>query len=142
ESLHLFDLKNYPVHLKINTGMNRLGFTEKDFPTLISFLKTHNEIKVASVFSHLATSDMPEMEKHTQQQLEKFRKWSDFLANELDEPFIRHILNTSGIYNYSAHQYDMVRLGIGLYGVANSKKENEQLLNEIGRASCRVSGVS
>lgn len=129
ESLHLFDLKNYPVHLKINTGMNRLGFTEKDFPTLISFLKTHNEIKVASVFSHLATSDMPEMEKHTQQQLEKFRKWSDFLANELDEPFIRHILNTSGIYNYSAHQYDMVRLGIGLYGVANSEKENEQLLN-------------
>ncbi len=129
ESLHLFDLKNYPVHLKLNTGMNRLGFTERDFPTLLSFLKEHNEIKIASVFSHLATSDMPEMEEHTQQQLQKFRNWSDFLANELDYPFIRHILNTSGIYNYPTHQYDMVRLGIGLYGVANSEKENGQLLN-------------
>src|SRR5690554_7097316 len=86
--------------------MNRLGFTERDFPTLLSFLKEHNEIKIASVFSHLATSDMPEMEEHTQQQLQKFRNWSDFLANELNYPFIRHILNTSGIYNYPAHQYD------------------------------------
>src|SRR5690554_7140923 len=72
---------------------------------------------------------MPEMEEHTQQQLQKFRNWSDFLANELNYPFIRHILNTSGIYNYPTHQYDMVRLGIGLYGVANSEKENGQLLN-------------
>lgn len=129
ECLHLSDLKNYPIHLKLNTGMNRLGFVEKDFDDLIDFLHQHNEVKVASIFSHLATSDMPEMKEFTEKQLLQFDHWSKKIIASLGYQPILHILNTSGIYNYSEYQYDMVRLGIGLYGVANSDEESKKLLN-------------
>lgn len=129
ELLQMFDENHYPVHLKLNTGMNRLGFKEENFEELTTFLRNQNEIKVVSVFSHLATSDMPEMEKHTLHQLQKFDNWSQKLSYAFGYKPIRHILNTSGIFNYPEYQYDMVRLGIGLYGVGNSEAEQKQLLN-------------
>lgn len=129
EVLQMFDENQYPVHLKLNTGMNRLGFKEEDFEELTTFLRSQNEVKVVSVFSHLATSDMPEMKKYTLNQLQKFDNWSQKLSDAFGYKPIRHILNTSGIFNYPEYQYDMVRLGIGLYGVGNSEAEQNQLLN-------------
>lgn len=129
ELLQMFDENQYPVHLKLNTGMNRLGFKEENFEELTTFLRNQNEVKVVSVFSHLATSDMPEMEKYTLNQLQKFDNWSQKLSDAFGYKPIRHILNTSGIFNYPEYQYDMVRLGIGLYGVGNSEAEQNQLLN-------------
>lgn len=123
------DQKRYPIHIKLNTGMNRLGFTPKEFDEMIDYLMQHDEVKVQSIFSHLATSDMPEMEEFTQLQLKKYEDWSQSLVDRLGYKPIRHVLNTSGIFHYSSHQHDMVRLGIGLYGVGNSKEEQDQLLN-------------
>lgn len=123
------NLYNYPIHLKLNTGMNRLGFVEKDFDALINLLKQTNLVQVASIFSHLATSDMPEEKKFTLQQIQKFKKWSAYLKEELRIQPLLHILNTSGIYNFSEYQMDMVRVGIGLYGVGNDLDEDTQLQN-------------
>ena len=123
------NLYNYPIHLKLNTGMNRLGFVEKDFDGLIQLLKQTNLVQVASIFSHLATSDMPEEKKFTLQQIQKFKKWSAYLKEELRIQPLLHILNTSGIYNFSEYQMDMVRVGIGLYGVGNDLDEDTQLQN-------------
>ena len=123
------NLYNYPIHLKLNTGMNRLGFVEKDFDALINLLKQTNLVQVASIFSHLATSDMPEEKKFTLQQIQKFKKWSAYLKEELRIQPLLHILNTSGIYNFGEYQMDMVRVGIGLYGVGNDLDEDKQLQN-------------
>lgn len=123
------NLYNYPIHLKFNTGMNRLGFIEKDFEALINLLKQTNLVEVASMFSHLATSDLPEERDFTLQQIQTFQKWSAYIKSQLNINPILHILNTSGIYNFGEHQMDMVRVGIGLYGVGNDVDEDAQLQN-------------
>ncbi|MEG1267016.1 MAG: bifunctional UDP-N-acetylmuramoyl-tripeptide:D-alanyl-D-alanine ligase/alanine racemase, partial [Myroides sp.] len=123
------NLYNYPIHLKLNTGMNRLGFVEKDFDGLINLLKQTNLVEVASIFSHLATSDMPEERDFTLQQIQLFQKWATDIKNQLNINPILHILNTSGIYNFGEYQMDMVRVGIGLYGVGNDTNEDAQLQN-------------
>jgi len=123
------NLYQYPIHLKLNTGMNRLGFVSTDFDDLNSILQSTNLLEVKSIFSHLATSDMPEEIKFTREQLNKFQRWSSDLIQKLQINPIRHILNTSGIYNFTDHQYEMVRVGIGLYGVGNDVCEDEQLQN-------------
>lgn len=123
------NLYQYPIHLKLNTGMNRLGFVSTDFDDLISILHGTNLLEVKSIFSHLATSDMPEEIEFTREQLTKFKSWSSDLIQKLQINPIRHILNTSGIYNFADHQYEMVRVGIGLYGVGNDVYEDEQLQN-------------
>lgn len=123
------NLYNYPIHLKLNTGMNRLGFVEKDFDGLINLLKQTNLVEVASIFSHLATSDMPEERDFTLQQIQLFQKWSTDIKNQLNINPTLHILNTSGIYNFGEYQMDMVRVGIGLYGVGNDTNEDSQLQN-------------
>ncbi|HLV46193.1 MAG TPA: bifunctional UDP-N-acetylmuramoyl-tripeptide:D-alanyl-D-alanine ligase/alanine racemase [Flavobacterium sp.] len=119
----------YPVHIKLNTGMNRLGFKHNDLPELIAYLKNTQYIAVQSIFSHLAASDDISQTAFTLQQIAHFDDWSKQLMTKLDIRPIRHILNTSGIYNFSAHQFDMVRLGIGLYGVGNHPEENQKLKN-------------
>lgn len=123
------NLYNYPIHLKLNTGMNRLGFVEKDFNALINVLKQTNLVEVASLFSHLATSDMPEERDFTLQQIQLFQKWATDIKNQLNINPTLHILNTSGIYNFGEYQMDMVRVGIGLYGVGNDTNEDAQLQN-------------
>lgn len=123
------NLYEYPVHLKLNTGMNRLGFSQKDFPELISLLEHNKTIHIASIFSHLSTSDMPEEKAFTLNQIHMFQKWAAYLKDHLRINPILHILNTSGIYNFSDYQMDMVRLGIGLYGAGNDETEDAQLQN-------------
>lgn len=123
------NLYNYPIHLKLNTGMNRLGFVEKEFDELVHLLKQTNLVYVASIFSHLATSDMPNEKEFTLKQIERFQQWATYLKSQLNINPLLHILNTSGIYNFGEYQMDMVRVGIGLYGVGNDVLEDAQLQN-------------
>lgn len=123
------NLSNYPIHIKLDTGMHRLGFEANQLDELIELLKNNNLVSVKSIFSHLSSSDVPEYRDFTLGQIAKFDQWSQKLIDELQITPIRHILNTSGIYNFSESQYDMVRLGIGLYGVGNDEKEMKSLEN-------------
>jgi alanine racemase len=118
------NLSNYPIHIKLDTGMHRLGFEENQLDELIDLLRNNNLVSVKSIFSHLSSSDMPEYRDFTLGQIAKFDSWSAQLMEVLGISPLRHILNTSGIYNYPDAQYDMVRLGIGLYGVGNDETES------------------
>ena len=122
-------LKNFPVHIKIDTGMHRLGFETNDIATLISILKEQKNIEVKSILSHMATSDDLGQYSFGMRQINLFEQLSGTIMSELNIKPIRHILNTSGITFYGDHQYDMVRLGIGLYGVSNDEKEQKDLEN-------------
>jgi alanine racemase len=122
-------LQHYPIHLKINTGMNRLGFDTEVLPELIAILKNNKRVTIKSIMSHLASSDVPEHRDFTLQQIADFERDSFTLMNELNINPIRHICNTSGISNYPQAQFDMVRLGIGLYGVSNEAYEQVKLEN-------------
>ena len=123
------NLEKYPVHIKLDTGMHRLGFQENDLEELIATLKNTPSIKVKSILSHMATSDDLEHHEFAKSQIDLFEKLSSKMVNELSINPIRHILNTSGISNYPEAQYDMVRLGIGLYGVSNDASEIKYLEN-------------
>jgi len=109
------------IHLKIDTGMHRLGFEEEDLKKLISVINT-SKLKVASIFSHLASADNTLDEKFNRQQIEDFKTFSNVIEKGINQKTIKHILNSAGIINYNQAQLDMVRLGLGLYGVdpANS----------------------
>ncbi|WP_445456631.1 bifunctional UDP-N-acetylmuramoyl-tripeptide:D-alanyl-D-alanine ligase/alanine racemase [Flavobacterium sp. HNIBRBA15423] len=124
------NINSYPIHIKLDTGMHRLGFEENEIETLISLLKNNNFVHVKSVFSHLSASDDSNFKDFTQKQFDRFNRYSEKLISELGIKPIRHILNTSGIFNYGKEmQLEMVRLGIGLYGVGNSEIENNNLQN-------------
>lgn len=122
-------ISNYPVHIKINTGMNRLGFDDEIIPELIAMLQKNNSVQVKSILSHLAASDDLAHDIFTKKQISDFDAISNKMATELKISPIRHISNTSGISNYPQAQFDMVRLGIGLYGVSNDENETKELEN-------------
>lgn len=122
-------LKRYPIHIKLDTGMHRLGFEEEQLPDLVSILKENNLVSVKSILSHMATSDDLEHHEFALFQIDLFEKMSSFLMTALKVKPIRHILNTSGISNFPKAQYDMVRLGIGLYGISNDQEEQINLQN-------------
>jgi alanine racemase len=116
--------EKYPVHIKIDTGMHRLGFEEPDLPALLKVLAETNKVQVASVFSHLVGSEEGGHDQFTRHQIERFTAMADQLAESLPYSFIRHISNTSGISRHPEAQLDMVRLGIGLYGFDAGLKNN------------------
>lgn len=120
--------KNKPVkiHLKLDTGMHRLGFSEADIPTLIERIADNPMLRVQSVFSHLAASDKAEHDPFTEKQIAAFEKMSQSITNACSNRVLRHIVNSSGISRFKNAHYDMVRLGIGLYGVA-APAESKQL---------------
>jgi alanine racemase len=109
---------HYPIHIKLNTGMNRLGFETADIPVLIEKLGRQQGVTVKSVFSHLAGSDMPALDGFTQTQIGRFREEASRLEQALKYPVLKHILNSAGIERFPEAQMDMVRLGIGLYGIS------------------------
>lgn len=113
-----FGIKNYPVHIKFDTGMHRVGFIDNEIDALVALLKSTDTVKVASAFSHLATADCLDEDAYTESQFDAFDRMTAALSAGIDHPFKRHILNTAGIMRYPERQYDMVRLGIGLYGVS------------------------
>ena len=122
-------LKHFPIHIKLDTGMHRLGFEANTIDDLIATLKGNQTVQVRSVLSHMATSDDLGHKDFALSQIALFEKLSSKLMDELQIKPIRHILNTSGISNYPDSQFDMVRLGIGLYGVSNDAEEQKQLEN-------------
>lgn len=107
------------VHLKLETGMNRLGFQESMIGPLIDFMKGHPSLRTGSVFSHLAASGDPSSDDFTRSQISRFNEMSRRILDAFDDPIRRHILNTGGIERFPEGQFDMVRLGIGLYGISN-----------------------
>lgn len=119
--------KGYPMHLKLNTGLNRLGFDEKTILFAGNYINTSSAIKVEGIFSHLAASEDPSEKEFTQRQIEKFKSLSQTLIDRLGYCPTRHLCNTSGILNYPEAHFDMVRCGIGLHGYGNSPTVDAQL---------------
>ncbi|HET9431380.1 MAG TPA: bifunctional UDP-N-acetylmuramoyl-tripeptide:D-alanyl-D-alanine ligase/alanine racemase, partial [Chitinophagaceae bacterium] len=113
-------LKQYPVHIEIETGMNRLGFEIIDMEKLGDMLTATASFRVVSIFSHLAASEDPKQDAFTLEQYEKFQEAFDILRKKLGYPVLRHIANSAAIIRHPGLQMDMVRLGIGMYGVDNS----------------------
>ena len=113
-------VKNYPVHIKLDTGMHRLGFGENEIEALIPMLQDNQHLQVASIFSHLAASDDPAKDDFTMLQAERFDEMSTKLMRVLPNSPLRHLCNSAAIARHHNLHYDMVRLGLGLYGVDGS----------------------
>jgi alanine racemase len=122
------NLEDYPIHLKFNTGLNRLGFAENQIDSILETLKK-TPLKIQSIFSHLAASEDLGEKEFTQNQIYKFNSIVKKILDTIDYTPILHLSNTSGIINYPEAQFDMVRLGIGMYGFGNDKEETSNLKN-------------
>ena len=109
-------VKGFPIHIKLDTGMHRLGFLESDIEQLINELKSQDVVIPRSIFSHLAAADCPDMDDYTMQQFDMFDRCSSRMKEAFPD-MLRHILNSTGITRFPQYQYDMVRLGICLYGI-------------------------
>lgn len=121
------NLEDYPIHLKFNTGMNRLGFTEKDFHLIPKRLEKTKAVKVASAFSHLAASEDWKEREFTLNQIYRFQQLAKNLLQHIDYQPLFHICNTSAIFNYPEATFDMVRCGLGLYGFGNDSAIDSKL---------------
>ena len=117
----------FPIHIKLDTGMHRLGFQENELGDLMTVLTSTEIVKVHSVFSHLVGSGNEELDEFTESQFNKFDLMSAKIENELPYSFDRHILNSSGVERFPESQCDMVRLGIGVHGVAVASKTQRKL---------------
>lgn len=111
-------LEDLPIHIKIDSGMHRLGFYQEDIPALIERLQQQKAVRVASVFSHLAGSDEAQFDSFTHEQARYFQACATQLQSALNYPIIKHLCNTAGIERFPEYHYDMCRLGIGLYGMS------------------------
>jgi alanine racemase len=123
------EIIDFKVHLKLDTGMHRLGFEEADMEKLCNEIAGINECKIQSVFSHLVASDEKVHDDFTKMQAELFIKMSDQIENKIGYAFIKHLGNSGAIYRHPALQFDMMRLGIGLYGVASDPAIQQRLKN-------------
>ena len=126
-----YSVKSFPVHIKIDSGMHRLGFTREQLPELIEFLKGQDIITPASVFSHLSVADDTTQDDYTRGQFDYFDQCCEMLQQSFDHYIMRHILNTSGIVRFPDKQYDMVRIGIGLYGIRTLFDGSEDALKPV-----------
>ena len=122
-------LMAYPIHLKFNTGLNRLGFSKEEIPLIIDCIKKSKYVKIKSILSHLAASEDVNEQDFTLRQINNFKQIIQEVCRHLNYTPIAHILNTSGVINYPEAQFDMVRIGIGLYGFGNDKTETSHLKN-------------
>jgi len=106
----------YPIHIKLDTGMHRLGFMENELPALCDALPRYPQVQVASIFSHLNCSDIPEEDAYTREQIARYDRMSTAVSTSLSYPVIRHTANSAAIDRFPKAQFDMCRLGLGLYG--------------------------
>lgn len=127
ERLENEGIQQYPIHIEIETGMNRLGFTIDDVEKLAKSLERSSDVRVQSVFSHLAASEDPKEDEFTLQQFEKLQRAVDMLKQKLSYSFLSHIANSGAIFRLPQLQLDMVRLGIGLYGVDSAASHQQDL---------------
>ncbi len=113
-------ITDYPVHIKIDTGMHRLGFMQQELPQLCEELKKKNYFTIQSVFSHLAASEDEKEDAFTLKQSKLFEDACDYIQSQVHYSFIKHLDNSNGTLRHPQLQYDMVRLGIGMYGISSS----------------------
>lgn len=111
-------ITDYPVHIKVDTGMHRLGFLPEEIPALVEALKQQNALTPRSIFSHFAGSDSPLFDTFSQEQTARFEQAASTLQSAFSHKILRHICNSAGAERFTTAQYDMVRLGIGLYGIS------------------------
>ncbi len=140
--LHLKNkASHYPIHLKIDTGMHRLGFEEEQLQELIHFLQKHQQyFKIKSIFSHLSASEAPEHDDFTHQQAHLFLHLAQQIQAAFSYPIDLHLLNSSGISRFPQYQFNMVRLGIGLYGI-ESDSSIQQQLQVVSQLKARISQI-
>ncbi len=124
-------VENYPIHLKLDTGMHRTGLLMDELDEAAALINGQKAVKLASMFSHLATADCLDMDLYTEGQLTRFRDMTERVMQAIPYPVKRHVLNTAGIVRYPEHHYDMVRLGIGLYGANTLPEDIEKPLRPI-----------
>lgn len=129
-----------PIHLKLDTGMHRLGFEPNDYDWLTGQLKANTQLKVASAFSHLVGADEGTLTPFSRQQYERFRAGADAIEAALGYTIIKHILNSAGIVRFPEYHLDMVRLGIGLYGVEATGRE-QRFLQTVGTLKTTISQI-
>lgn len=122
--------KQYPIHIKLETGMHRLGFKSEELVLLAEKLNSMN-LKVASIFSHLSTSDMSDEREYALSQIETFSRNTEVMIKALGYRPILHILNSAGITSFTEYQFDMVRIGIGMVGISAEPKFKKQLRNAV-----------
>jgi alanine racemase len=119
------------IHIKLDTGMHRLGFSSDELDELVRYIEGNPRFHVRSVFSHLAASEDPAEDTFTREQIHRFEKMSNYITQRLSYPVLLHILNSAGTSRFPEAQLSMVRLGIGLYGIGSSKEENALLRNVV-----------
>jgi alanine racemase len=120
-----------PVHIKLDTGMHRMGFCESELGELLERITANPAIRICSVFSHLAGSENREMDPFTEMQIGRFREMSEQVISATGYPVLRHILNSAGIIRFPGDQFEMVRLGVGLYGIGHTPA-GQNLLRNVG----------
>jgi len=140
EVLNKKNLENYPIHLKLDTGMHRLGFMENELDELLEILLSIKGVRIQSVFSHLVASEDPNHDEFTRHQIDLFVSLADKISHNLNYPFLRHIANTSGISRWPDSRFDMVRLGIGLYGI-DSAYESKSPLQTVTSLKTSISQI-
>ena len=128
-------VEDFPIHIKLDTGMHRLGFMSEEMDELLDYIKDNKWVKVKSVYSHLAAADEPQCDEFTLGQISLFNENADRLADTLGYKPIYHILNSAGIERFPQYQFDMVRLGIGIYGVSAIP---EVKLSPVASFKCKV----
>ena len=128
-------VRDFPVHIKLDTGMHRLGFMTEELQDLFDFLQNCQSVKVKSVYSHLAAADDPENDAFTIGQIELFQKNADMLSESIGYHPMYHVLNSAGIERFPQYQFDMVRLGIGIYGVSAI---DSKALSPVASFKCKV----
>ena len=129
------NVTDYPVHIKLDTGMHRLGFMEKELPALIENLKANKNVKVQSIYSHLCVADMPEWDEFTLSQIKLYQKMAPQIDAILDYKPIHHILNSAGQERFTEYQMDMCRLGVGIYGISFV---DEKALKPAASLKCKI----
>ena len=125
------EISQFNIHIKVDTGMHRLGFDLQDLPRLIEVVKSNPKLHIASVFSHLAAAEDPAEDAFTRRQIALFGRMTDVLCSAFDYKILRHILNSAGIIRFPEAQFDMVRLGIQLYGCSEIPEMTMQLHNVV-----------
>ena len=118
DTLRQRGITGFPVHIKLDTGMHRLGFVPEEIPALALFLQQHSEVRVCSIYSHLAVAEDPSQDEFTLGQIRLFEQGAETLSEAVGYRPMQHVLNSAGIERFPQFQHDMVRLGIGIYGIS------------------------
>lgn len=141
EVLNSKNKTDYPIHIKLDTGMHRLGFLQADLEELINDIAVCPAVKIVTVFSHLVASDDPESDDFTKKQIDQFKQMTGKLEDAVGYSFVKHIANTSAISRLPELQFDMVRLGIGLYGFDSSYKNKRSPLHNVTTLKTNISQI-